>query len=1063
MTPQSGAGAVTSAPNMQNASVAGGLLGLFSSIYTAETNKQNTWKTNGMNRYIAEQNNKLAKTLSDPAYQKSRMRLANLRADTGNISPSVPNLDTPTMTAPTVPELSTGIAGGITAGNSQDNLELMRQKLPYELDILKSQNKINEQQATNLENINTHYIDELQAKLTQIYSENEKTRLDNSKLSLTLFGIDNFYNEHESPRAFFKNGQLFIIPQNNDYRYPYDNQNMSPARTYIFDSGYNSQNKFDVPMPIEDLLTRSYAMASLSLIKAQEKLVSAQETSAIASSNLSNIQTSQQTLDYNLYSKFGITKNDDVSLRAVTSQANLDKLTVANGNRLNELLSTRIEQPNQTLFDLSFRRSSTANFEKLYPIFCEQLMPNDVAYLKANLYVRSLPLASPTLTSQRVKVHFFFVPNCLTWRYWDRFVANADENGQAFADTDRPQVPFFYADDLARVANKHLYGLWAEQAKEGALVRDEVRDVYNWLKRPFTLPIDEQRARYTYESLFGIKSLFAHLGYMNFEEYADLEVIKKYQGGNTSVSHYKDFYLAREEEDTKLKYSSLPIRAYDLIYDEFYRDNNLQDPIGITTDLMYFSGNEFSGTPYFIPTQSGNGTKEVKGMFGYANYLWDTTDQCATLYKPSEFQSVTQRTAVDYFMRYASLKPISRQIDFTNGGLPWSQKGKPVEILMPVNIDSWTSDEPFTPTNPTKILRLKPDANPSNTGTLGVTSPEGVLHPADVSLTSQVGFDFRQLRLASALQRIIDKDSRLSGKPFEYFISHFGTAPEHMKLARPLYLGGTSFTTNLSFVAQTSESTETSPLGNLAANSNGEGYLEQIKYHAQEYGYIIGLLSISPENTYTFATRKEMTWTDIDSLPMPELGCIGEMPVKASEVWATNDDSDYNYLPNYTYLKQHLSSVGGEFLTSFRDWIQPQRNHNYILHKRFESNYDELALTSAMPSSNEKIGFNLTSRFLSRSVYNPVSVTGKIYVVGDEILSDISNYVRNVREPNCEHYNDYFSDWDRKPWLYGDALDNAYNCFHDTSHEVDHFMCEYSYDYKVLRNLPKFGEPVILN
>ena len=331
-----------------------------------------------------------------------------------------------------------------------------------------------------------------------------------------------------------------------------------------------------------------------------------------------------------------------------------------------------------------------------------------------------------------------------------------------------------------------------------------------------------------------------------------------------------------------LSVNSLPFRCYNLIYNEWYRDENLQNSLVVTT---------------------GNGPDTL------ANY------------------SVRQR---------------GKRHDYFTSCLPWPQKindgtvvGIPLGTSAPLVLSANT--------NPTKIRvasthglvgaqnPLRADASGSLVDAAGTTPLlADVTTHTFADLSSATAATINQLRQAFQLQVLFERDARGGTRYTEIIRSHFGVISPDMRLQRPEYLGGGSTMININPVAQTAPGDvggtgeQLSPQGTLSAfgvgHVNGHGFIKSFT----EHGYIIGIASVRADLTYMQGVNRMWTRSTRYDFYWPTLAHIGEQAVSLGEIfavggavttdgWSTADAVVFGYQERYAEYRYKPSIVTGFF------------------------------------------------------------------------------------------------------------------------------------------------------
>ena len=128
---------------------------------------------------------------------------------------------------------------------------------------------------------------------------------------------------------------------------------------------------------------------------------------------------------------------------------------------------------------------------------------------------------------------------------------------------------------------------------------------------------------------------------------------------------------------------------------------------------------------------------------------------------------------------------------------------------------------------------------------------------ADLSVATSATIN--QLRQSFQIQRLLERDARGGTRYTELLRAHFGVTPQDYRLQRPEYIGGGSTYVNVNPIAQTSATSISggaTPLGNLVAMGTALASGHGFTYHAQEHGYIIGLVNVRADLTYQQGLNK---------------------------------------------------------------------------------------------------------------------------------------------------------------------------------------------------------------
>jgi len=311
-----------------------------------------------------------------------------------------------------------------------------------------------------------------------------------------------------------------------------------------------------------------------------------------------------------------------------------------------------------------------------------------------------------------------------------------------------------------------------------------------------------------------------------------------------------------------LDHISLYHRAYNLIYNEWFRDENLQDSVVVDKD--------------------------------------DGPDS------PTDYTLLKRGKRHDYF----------------TSALPWAQKGDsvglPLGISAPIVSDSDFTSSPSV-TSHISILDSsgnKHFMNALNTNLRGSATIDPALPNTYADLTSATAATINQLRQAFQIQRLLERDARSGTRYTEIIRSHFGVTSPDSRLQRSEYLGGGSSMVDISPIQQTSESTAASPQGTLTAQGTANLHNHGFTKSFTEHGVIIGLISVRADLTYQQGLNRRFSRQTRYDYYYPVLGNIGEQTILNKEIWAdatANDELVFGYQERYAEYRYEPSKITGKF------------------------------------------------------------------------------------------------------------------------------------------------------
>lgn len=351
-----------------------------------------------------------------------------------------------------------------------------------------------------------------------------------------------------------------------------------------------------------------------------------------------------------------------------------------------------------------------------------------------------------------------------------------------------------------------------------------------------------------------------------------------------------------------LKFNNLPMRAYWLIWDNWFRDENLQNSLGVAKD----------------------DSNKVKSVESQSNLNWV---QCA---------------------------PRGKRKDYFTAALPWPQKGPGVELPLGtsaslsgnLNLTVPASSFGFVVGNSSQTITSTDINGTSYLTTGGATGVVKASKPAQtfstpasdtgltVDLSQATAATINSLRMAFAMQHLFEIDARGS-RYIEMLYAHFGVVSPDARLQIPEYLGGFSQPMIINPVAQTSSTDGTTPQGNLSAYGVAATSKKGFTKSFVEHGYLIGLASVRADLTYSQGLNRMWSRRTREDFYLPALAHLGEQAILNKEIYAQGtaaDDEVFGYIPRWDEYRYHPNTVTG--------LMRPQAENNlsvWNLSQKFDS------------------------------------------------------------------------------------------------------------------------------
>lgn len=351
----------------------------------------------------------------------------------------------------------------------------------------------------------------------------------------------------------------------------------------------------------------------------------------------------------------------------------------------------------------------------------------------------------------------------------------------------------------------------------------------------------------------------------------------------SSLADYLGVSTSVHNNSTSVEVNALPFAHYQFIWNEYFRDQNLQ-----------------SAKNYQLV--NGGNTSNA-----------DLVAKRRVAWKHDRFTSALPFTQKGPEVTLPVLQSgtVAGAIDFKSSNLTQ-------DTLYDVSSNNAVATQP--------IYGSQNGGLTDNTFDLALDNSQNLL--IDRSALQASAATINELREAFAIQKWLELNARTGNRYTEHIEAHFGVKAQDARLQRPEEFGGSVGTIQFSEVLQTSQTTtsgsDASALGQLGGHGITAQGSRKASYYAQEHGWIFALMYVVPDTTYSQGVPAKFSKVDRYDYYQPLLAHLGEQPVLNKELFANGNTSQmggiFGYLPIYDEYRHELNTVHGLMKTDLEYW-----------------------------------------------------------------------------------------------------------------------------------------------
>lgn len=542
------------------------------------------------------------------------------------------------------------------------------------------------------------------------------------------------------------------------------------------------------------------------------------------------------------------------------------------------------KNPKRSVFNLSYNKKYTCKFGQLIPTMCDEVVPGDVVSLGNTTICRLTPMNAPVLDELIIKSETFFVPYRLLWPDWEKFITGVDNS----VKWDRDNPPEFEA----------------------------------------PIPCKVIRPRSSYSS-----------GHILLNEYKSCKVgtLQDYFGFPVNLFDTQSNFTSGKE----LSVNAWPWLAYFKIWNDYYRDENLEDEIDIYSLFKDFRAikdcvvvnSVNDGKPlvrswkkdYFtsaLPFQQ-KGTAPALPIYGtafadFTNSFGD--DGLDKLYSAGYADNVTpSNPGYKEYIRHNGVDDLDSNFSFN----PYILGVTDHYFLKPTSVNFHYDSSA--------------DRNEFDNNVINANFAESVqgafleaLNKNVVNTSNMVSVDVAQFRLIMSIERFLELSARTGTRYTEFLRAHFGVAPRDERLDRAEFIGSTSQSIVVSEVLQTAQTTKASTptvdnsLGAMAGHGLSVAGNKVGKYRVKEFGLIMTLTSIFPRASYQQGINRQWLRTNKYDFLFPEFTGLSEQNVLDKELYVDSstpsdldNESQWGFQGRFDELRFKPNLVTGHFRSNY--------------------------------------------------------------------------------------------------------------------------------------------------
>lgn len=569
-----------------------------------------------------------------------------------------------------------------------------------------------------------------------------------------------------------------------------------------------------------------------------------------------------------------------------------------------------VDSVKHNVFTLDKQVLFTTDWARLTPILCIPNNPKETFSVSCTSFVRMMPMATPIMHQVECFVYGFWVRNPILWDKWRDFIRGGKDGRGLKSSSGSDVAPPNIGGALkANISSVDYADILIESISTDPSGIDGFCD------------------------LIKTKSLWDYLGYATplvESGYTQVELSESFFAFAKSYFQQGDI---REWLENFEAVDILPFKGYQAIYNEYFRDEYIDDEVELFTDV---------DGDHILPIKDGV-TENQKGfidlsglqeLFKIRYRRWEKDPFTSSLQEPIAVPDVKIPFNAD--INILSSHPgdnTAYAVPLLSSDFATSGDTISMDVL-----GLATEEQYNLSPNGTAVIHGNFSNNVDESygyvyGELGRGQVDYLAENLSAQI-SNISATISELRNAVAMQEFYELSARAGNRYKEMLIAHFNSIVPDYTLDRPQYLGGTRFTLGISQVLQTSategEGSSFQPLGQMAGQGMAGSGDFIFKETFSEHGWIYLIFSIRPRSMYTQTMPRYLQRLDRMDYYWPKLAHVGDQAVLNKEVFCdpfrTSRDSTYRPNEEFGYQSRNWeykylpNTVHGDFKTTLKDW-----------------------------------------------------------------------------------------------------------------------------------------------